>query len=665
MVSATSPYLLGTEPNVRFSAIATVGDVIGTKPDGSDYRMVGIPDGLGAYDNGDGTFTVLMNHELSATQGVARAHGAAGAFVSKLVVSTSDLSIVSAGDAIQKVLLWDDALAAANTDTNGDGVIDAFVETTYAIGRLCSADLAAQSAYVWTDPTTGITYGTDDKIFMTGEESGTEGKEFGLVVSGAEAGNAYELAYTGLFSWENAISSTYAQKKTINIGLDDGQNGQLYVYIGEKKTVGTAVDKAGLNDGDLYGIRVLDLLGNAGNETDALAASGRFELYNHGDVSAMTGAALDAASEAASVTSFMRPEDGQFDPTNPNVFYFVTTASVTGQSRLYKMTFDDITHPEAGGTIEAVLSSSDLPTNGSVGPLMMDNITVTGEGKVIIQEDVGNNAHLGRVLEYDPVSDTVKVLAAHDAALYTGSAATNPTFKTLDEESSGVIDVTHILGDADTKAYLLDVQSHNALADPELVQDGQLLAMYVDTPVLNGGNGDDYLFGDETAQRFRGGKGDDLIRAGSGNDTLVAGDGNDRLEGGAGNDVLNADGGNDILIGGTGSDKLSGGAGADTFVFTSVADSNNRDLDRILGFKSVEDDMIDLQAIDANTTLAGDQAFTLSGNSYFSGVAGEMLLLKIGANYQLHGDVNGDRSADFVLHVNTGGVALLAEDILL
>ncbi len=29
--------------------------------------MVGIPDGLGAFDNHDGTFTVLMNHELGNT----------------------------------------------------------------------------------------------------------------------------------------------------------------------------------------------------------------------------------------------------------------------------------------------------------------------------------------------------------------------------------------------------------------------------------------------------------------------------------------------------------------------------------------------------------------------------------------------------------------------
>ena len=40
--------------------------------------MVGLPDGLGAFDNGDGTFTLLANHEAGSTNGIPRAHGAAG-----------------------------------------------------------------------------------------------------------------------------------------------------------------------------------------------------------------------------------------------------------------------------------------------------------------------------------------------------------------------------------------------------------------------------------------------------------------------------------------------------------------------------------------------------------------------------------------------------------
>jgi hypothetical protein len=74
--SSQSPYLVPTSKGVVTKAILTVGDAAD-----NGYRLVGIPDGLGAFSNGDGTFTLLANHELSATQGVVRAHGAKGAFV--------------------------------------------------------------------------------------------------------------------------------------------------------------------------------------------------------------------------------------------------------------------------------------------------------------------------------------------------------------------------------------------------------------------------------------------------------------------------------------------------------------------------------------------------------------------------------------------------------
>src|SRR5512134_3232748 len=74
--SSQSPYIVRSQPGVVTKAILTVGDSVNLKPDGvTPYRMVGIPDGLGAFDNGDGTFTLLMNHELGGTVGVARAHG--------------------------------------------------------------------------------------------------------------------------------------------------------------------------------------------------------------------------------------------------------------------------------------------------------------------------------------------------------------------------------------------------------------------------------------------------------------------------------------------------------------------------------------------------------------------------------------------------------------
>jgi hypothetical protein len=57
------------------------------------YRMAGIPEGLGAFDNGDGTITVLMNHELTATAGVSRTHGGTGAFVSRWQISSGIIEV--------------------------------------------------------------------------------------------------------------------------------------------------------------------------------------------------------------------------------------------------------------------------------------------------------------------------------------------------------------------------------------------------------------------------------------------------------------------------------------------------------------------------------------------------------------------------------------------
>ena len=84
---------------VSTRSILTVGDA----PSGSSYQMVGIPDGLGAYDNGDGTFTLLMNHELGGAVGGTRAHGATGAFVSKWTIAKDTLRVLHGEDLIQDV----------------------------------------------------------------------------------------------------------------------------------------------------------------------------------------------------------------------------------------------------------------------------------------------------------------------------------------------------------------------------------------------------------------------------------------------------------------------------------------------------------------------------------------------------------------------------------
>ena len=109
--SSQSPYLVRTEAGVVTVSILTVGDAVNYKADGiTPYRMVGIPDGLGAFDNGDGTFTVLMNHELASTRtgpsGIVRDHGFAGAFVSKWIIDKTTLTVLHGEDLMKNVYAW-------------------------------------------------------------------------------------------------------------------------------------------------------------------------------------------------------------------------------------------------------------------------------------------------------------------------------------------------------------------------------------------------------------------------------------------------------------------------------------------------------------------------------------------------------------------------------
>ena len=83
-------------------------------------------------------------------------------------------------------------------------------------------------------------------------------------------------------------------------------------------------------------------------------------------------------------------------------------------------------------------------------------------------------------------------------------------------------------------------------------------------------------------------------------------DGNDTLLGGNGNDILFGQGGNDVLVGGKGNDILFGGAGADTFTW-KAGDTNSGGVDVIKDFNKDAGDRIDLRDL-----LQGEDTDTLS-----------------------------------------------------
>lgn len=488
-LTSALPYLIPSAPAVQITPLLTVGDSVPeTTPAiaGEQYRMVGIPDGMGAYDNGDGTFTVLMNHELSASVGTVREHGSKGAFVSKWVIDKASLAVLSGDDLIQQIQLW----VPGTPTTPGH-----YVSGTAALARLCSADLPAASAFF--NPASGL--GTSERIFMNGEES-TGGRAFGTVVS---TGVAYELPALGKFAFENSVASPFAQNKTIVLGLDDSNRSfssegatdpsEVYVYVGNKTNSGSPIEKAGLTNGILHGLRV-GTPGNYDANESTVTSGERFELVSLGNVSDKSASALQADSIAQSITQFRRVEDGAFDPLRPNVFYFVTTdrfdsiqdpgstsfpnspASQNGLTRLWKLTFDNIRTPEAGGRIE-------LMVDGAGPEQMLDNLTVNYQGNVLLQEDTGNQAYLGKIRQFNPSTKDLIEVARHNSALFDPNVASPLSLLTRDEESSGIIDVSNILGPG---YFVANVQAHYAInaANPrgftnpdELVEGGQLVVI--------------------------------------------------------------------------------------------------------------------------------------------------------------------------------------------
>jgi hypothetical protein len=182
---------------------------------------------------------------------------------------------------------------------------------------------------------------------------------------------------------------------------------------------------------------------------------------------------------------------------------------------------------------------------------------------------------------------------------------------------------------------------------------------------------------------IRGTNADDTLSGGVDNDTLIGGSGNDVLSGGAGNDVLAGGAGRNHLIGGAGDDtfssngpaRVNGGTGIDhfqngtaggwRFVYTSAADSTPDALDIYDNFRAYDaarprgHDLIDLSAVDADSTTAGTQHFTLVGGP--TGQAGELWLVRGGVGgdvdyYEfswIMGDVNGDGVADLEIHLPT------------
>ncbi len=202
---------------------------------------------------------------------------------------------------------------------------------------------------------------------------------------------------------------------------------------------------------------------------------------------------------------------------------------------------------------------------------------------------------------------------------------------------------------------------------------GDVLSGREGADVLDGGGGADVAdYRDKTVAvtlTLNGASNATVLVGGVAEDTLrnveraYGGSGSDQFTGDAGVNLFNGYDGNDILRGAEGADTLNGGNGLDAFIYATLSDSTvgAAGRDTISAFDSGTDD-INVSLIDANTTLAGNQTFTLGVLA--AGQAGRLQVTANGAgSWLVQGDVTGDGAADFAIVVN--GEQPVAGDFIL
>lgn len=181
--------------------------------------------------------------------------------------------------------------------------------------------------------------------------------------------------------------------------------------------------------------------------------------------------------------------------------------------------------------------------------------------------------------------------------------------------------------------------------------------------------------GNSLANVIEGNDAINLLSGEAGNDSLFGAGGKDILLGGAGNDRLNGGGDFDILV---------GGSSNDVFVFDSAAfdDPSLENGDLSIDFISdyARGDLFDFSALDANSTLDGDQSFSLVSHLAATG-AGQIMVSSYASIFSaigalggvdfgvfglaglferasvIWGDLDGDAESDFALLVSGGGLS--------
>jgi hypothetical protein len=485
--TSVKPYVEPVGDDYEITPLFSVDDkvpLLGGEP-GQQYRMVGIPDGLGAHANGDGTSTLFMNHELPfATLSEPGVGGPKnrGAIVSKWILD-EDGDPIAGRRAYDSIFAEDSFLGPAPEVGNE-------AQMPRQLSRFCSGFLA------------GPRHGFDRRIYLTNEEEGTAANTFdgrgGQSVAIFD-GELHTLPALGRSSKENSVVQPGRGTRTVIFPMEDGPptlDNQLYMYVGKKdRSAGASVlERNGLADGRLFVFRSLDPARNS--ERTFTAGSVLGEWVEIPNAEELTDTGLEAASDAVGAMTFVRPEDAAFNPRNRHELFFDTTGSssdaddgVNELGRLYSLRLHP-GNPLRPARLSIVYNADTVVAAGGDIALSPDNMDASRHYLMINEDGTTESRAVmaakgrdGSIWRFDLVKRPVHAVGV-DPSTATRVAQLDPPGRDGVSvgpgvwETSGIIDSSAMFG-ADT--WISDVQAHPPTTAPGgptvTVEDGQLFLM--------------------------------------------------------------------------------------------------------------------------------------------------------------------------------------------
>jgi len=177
---------------------------------------------------------------------------------------------------------------------------------------------------------------------------------------------------------------------------------------------------------------------------------------------------------------------------------------------------------------------------------------------------------------------------------------------------------------------------------------------------IYGSNGNDTIYGGAGLDDLEGGNGDDEIHGGDDTDFIAGREGNDTLHGDAGDDDLYGHNGDDTLYGGIGADKLVGGNDNDTLYGEDGRDSLYGDYGNDMIYAGADNDFVNAGFGDdiVHGGAGNDKLYGGYGNDTIYGDAG---VDKLYANYD-NDTLNGGDGIDY-LYGGTGSDTFVFEGL--